>query len=60
MNSKVLQNPQKVQGINSHQLEMRLLRKDMSREEHQVVDNNGSSVSLKHYDQVNLNPSKFE
>lgn len=61
MNSKVKQESEKagekVRGINSHPLEMRLLRKEASREDHQVVASDGcqSSVSLKHYDQVEFN-----
>lgn len=53
MNSKVLQD--KIQGIENHQIEMRLLRKGEKQPE--AVPSNGacqSSVSLKHYDQVNL------
>lgn len=53
MNSKVLQD--KIQGIENHQIEMRLLRKGEKQPE--AVSSNGacqSSVSLKHYDQVNL------
>lgn len=53
MNSKVLQD--KIQGIESHQIEMRLLRKGDKNSE--TVPSGGScqsSVSLKHYDQVNF------
>ena len=57
MNSKVLQD--KIQGIESHQLEMRLLRKGETHPETVPSSASGgcqSSVSLKHYDQVNLHP----
>lgn len=48
MNSKVLQD--KIKGIESHQLEMRLLRKGEKHPEEAAPCS--SSVSLKHYDQV--------
>lgn len=53
MNSKVLQD--KIKGIESHQVEMRLVKKEKHEDnEHHSAISKGcqSSVSLKHYDQV--------
>ena len=58
MNSKILQD--KIQEIESHEIEMRLLRKNESKpdmnsgndKEKAALTSNQSTVSLKHYDQV--------
>lgn len=59
MNSKILQD--KIQEIESHEIEMRLLRKNESKpdmnsgddKEKAGLQSNQPTVSLKHYDQVN-------
>ena len=60
MNSKILQD--KIQEIESHEIEMRLLRKNESKsemnsgdeKEKAALQSNQPTVSLKHYDQVNF------
>lgn len=55
MNSKVLQ--EKIKEIESHEIEMRILKRTESGSQGEVVDHKGvcstkSMVSLKHYDNV--------
>lgn len=63
MNSKVLQ--EKIKELESHDIEMRLLKRTESNQSHlgevelKGVCSSKSTVSLKHYDQVSHEMIKF-